>query len=193
MFDSYAHCALLTSYHKFGAHYTQYTHVPAAQDLGCQASVLVIVAHRLDKINTGMSPPQIQHSLQSVARWLVGQKVLWFAGQRRRRTDRERGWQNYAIIAQISDMLVNLRGTQPIAGDQPFSVEHGLAFAVLHYRDQRACPLETFLQRWQQAVRHQWSIEVALVLLRASLLASAWIVKRWSGVYPVSLAAEADA
>ena len=163
--------SLLAYYHDLSASYAQRARTLAARDVCLPSTILTTAAHRLEHIDSGMSPCRIQRQVDCLLHWLLSQKVCWLAGQYRCRRISDSAWQTDAALAQINNVITDL--CRPREGHAlSFQSQYGPAFAVFHCRDARRCSLDESLQRWQGPLREQWYVRVALVLLNVSSLVS---------------------
>jgi len=134
-----------------------------------QLRILAQVHQRLMPIHADMKPEQVEKRVMSLLNWLVGQKICWMSGARRRRTSDYlwKAWQVEGALEQIDRVLRALSKTFPSTW-QDSSVRHGYGFQVFHCRDlvADATGVDLARQRWRGPQRELWYQEVAIIFLK---------------------------
>lgn len=131
--------------------------------------ILAQVRQRLTPIHADMKPDQVEKCVISLLNWLVGQKICWMSGARRRRSLDHlwKAWQVEGAIEQIDRVLRALNKTFPSPWEDS-SARHGCGFQVFHCRDllTGATGVDLARQRWRGPQRELWYQEVAIISLK---------------------------
>lgn len=131
--------------------------------------ILTQVHRRLTPIHADMKPEQVEKRVMSLLNWLVGQKICWMSGARRRRTSDHlwKAWQVEGAIEQIDGVIRALSQTFPSRWEYS-PARHGYGFQVFHCRDllAGATGVDLARQRWCGPQRDLWYQEVAIISLK---------------------------